>query len=263
MASDKLDRLKEQLRALKLKVMAERLEAALERAAKAKTGHIDFLAPLVEEEAAAQHERSVKRRMDEARFKEVKTFDTFDFGFQPTLNVEQVKDLAELHFIDERRPLVCLGKPGTGKSHIAVALGVRACQAGYRVRFFEAKDLFKTLYATLADDSSATMIAKLARFPLLIIDELAYFKGRPEHAYLFFDLLQARYEKASTIITSNLSLTEWGEVFGDAKLTSALVDRLLHHAHVINIKNGRSYRTEGPDGPNARRPAKADRGGKP
>jgi DNA replication protein DnaC len=251
-ASDKLDRLKEQLRGLRLKVMAERLEAALDRAAKAKMGHIDFLAQLVEEEAAIQHERSVKRRLDDARFTEVKTFDTFDFAFQPTLNVEQVKDLAELHFIDEKRPLVCLGKPGTGKSHIAVALGVRACQAGYRVRFFEAKVLFKALYATLADDSSAAMIAKLARYPLLIIDEIGYFKGRPEHAYLFYDLLQARYEKASTIITSNLSLSEWGGVFGDAKLTAALVDRLLHHAHVINIKRGKSYRTDGPDGPNAR-----------
>ena len=128
------------------------------------------------------------------------------------------------------------------------------------MRFYKAKDLFKALYATLADDTTERFLGRLTRHPLLIIDELAYFKGKPEHAYLFFDLMQARYEKASTILTSNLRVSEWGDVLGDAKLTAAIVDRLMHRAHVINIKNGRSYRSEGPDGPGSAimRPAERD-----
>ena len=251
MASEKLEELRRYLRYLKLDTIAERLDSVLEQAANQRLSRVDLLLELFRDEAIARHNRAVGRRLKEANFPETKTFDTFDWKFQPGLNVEQVKDLAELAFIDEARHLLLLGKPGTGKSHLAIAFGIRACETGYRVRFFKAKALFKTLYATLADDTTDRLLRRLARVPLLIIDELAYFRGKPEHAYLFFDLLQARYNKTSTIVTSNLRLSEWGDVLGDAKLTAALVDRLMHRAHVINIKNGRSYRTEGPEGPNA------------
>lgn len=259
MASEKLEELRHHLRVLKMDTIAERLDSVLEQAAKHKLSRVDLLLELIRDEATARHNRAVKRRLKEAGFPETKTFDTYDWKFQPSLNVEQVKDLAELRFIDEARPLLMLGKPGTGKTHLATSFGIRACETGYRVRFFKAKELFKALYATLADDTTERVLRRLARVPLLIIDELAYFRGRQEHAYLFFDLLQARYEKGATIVTSNLRLSEWGEVLGDAKLTAALVDRLMHRAHVINIKNGRSYRTEGPEGPNANGPRRPRR----
>jgi DNA replication protein DnaC len=246
---DKLEQLRNHLKQLKLDKVTARLDAALENAEKLKLGRIDFLLDLLGEEAIQRHNRAVERRVYDASFSETKTFDTFDWKFQPELNVGQVKDLAELRFIEEARPLLLLGKPGTGKTHLAIAFGMRACERGYRVRFYKAKDLFKALYATLADDTTQRFLGRLTRHPLLIIDELAYFKGKPEHAYLFFDLMQARYEKAATILTSNLRVSEWGDVLGDAKLTAAIVDRLMHRAHVINIKNGRSYRSEGPDGP--------------
>jgi DNA replication protein DnaC len=251
MAADKLEELRRHLRGLKLDPIVNRLDQVLEEAERNRLGHIEFLLELVRDEAIRRHDRAVDLRIQAAGFPEIKTFDTFDWGFQPELNVPQVKDLAELSFVEEARPVVVLGKPGTGKTHIAISLGVRACRSGYRVRFYKAKDLFKALYATLADDTTDRFLGRLTRHPLLIIDELAYFKGRPEHAYLFFDLLQARYEKAATILTSNLRISEWGDVLGDVKLTAALVDRLMHRAHVINIKNGRSYRTEGPEGPSA------------
>lgn len=251
MAADKLAELKGYLHELKLDPIADRLDELLERADKQKLGRIELLLELVRDEAIRRHDRAVELRIQAAGFPEMKTFDTFDWGFQPELNVPQIKDLAQLRFIEEARPIVVLGKPGTGKTHLAISFGVRACQSGYRVRFYKAKDLFKALYATLADDTTERFLGRLTRHPLLIIDELAYFKGRPEHAYLFFDLLQARYEKAATILTSNLRISEWGDVLGDVKLTAALVDRLMHRAHLVNIKNGRSYRSEGPEGPNA------------
>jgi DNA replication protein DnaC len=250
-AADKLAELKGYLHELKLDPIADRLDELLERADKQKLGRIELLLELVRDEAIRRHDRAVELRIQAAGFPEMKTFDTFDWGFQPELNVPQIKDLAQLRFIEEARPIVVLGKPGTGKTHLAISFGVRACQSGYRVRFYKAKDLFKALYATLADDTTERFLGRLTRHPLLIIDELAYFKGRPEHAYLFFDLLQARYEKAATILTSNLRISEWGDVLGDVKLTAALVDRLMHRAHLVNIKNGRSYRSEGPEGPNA------------
>lgn len=259
---DKLEQLRSHLGELKLDRIASRLDAVLENAEKLKLGRIEFLLELLGEEAIQRHNRAVERRVEQASFAETKTFDTFDWKFQPELNAGQVKDLAELRFIEEARPLLLLGKPGTGKTHLAIAFGMRACERGHRVRFYKAKDLFKALYATLADDTTSRFIARLTRIPLLIIDELAYFQGRPEHAYLFFDLMQARYEKASTILTSNLRVSEWGDVLGDAKLTAAIADRLMHRAHVINIKNGRSYRCEGPGGPGSTLLPSAERNGK-
>jgi DNA replication protein DnaC len=249
MATDTLDELKRNLKALKLTKMLDVLDESLEKAQKLSQGYVVFLAQLVEQELCERLDRKMKWRIKEAKFPELKTIDNFDFTFQPSISAEQVKDLHELHFIDEARPVLILGKPGTGKSHIAISLGIKACQCAYSVRFFSAQKLVKTLYASLADESTDRLLTKLARTDLLIIDDLGYMRCSSEHATLFFELICSRYEKKACIITSNISMKEWGKSLGDEVLTSAVIDRLMHRAIVINIKKGKSYRSEGPEAP--------------
>jgi DNA replication protein DnaC len=154
-----------------------------------------------------------------------------------------------LGFIRQGRPLLLLGRPGTGKTHISIALGNLACRAGFRVAFITARQLLPKLYAELVDATVDKTIAALARHDLLIIDDIrAVAPARPEYATLFYDLVVARVGKA-TIVSSNLSIDEWGTVLGNRKLIASLADRLMQRAHVINIKRGRSYRTQGPDAP--------------
>jgi DNA replication protein DnaC len=249
MATDTLDNLKDNLRRLGLKKMLEILDEALETAQKLSQGYVGFLSYLVDQELSDRLDRRRDRRIKEARFPEHKTLDAFDFAFQPSISVEQVKDLHELRFIDEARPVLILGKPGTGKSHLAISLGLCACCHGYTVRFYTAHSLVKLLYASMADDSTDRLLARLARIDLLVIDDLGYLRCTPEHASLFFDLICSRYQQKAIVITSNISMKEWGRSLGDEILTSAVIDRLMHRASVINIKRGKSWRTEGPESP--------------
>jgi DNA replication protein DnaC len=249
MATEMLDELKRHLKTLQLTTMLEHLEPALDKAQKLSQGYVAFLAELVEAELTARLDRKIAWRIKEAQFPEIKTLDSFDFRFQPSISVEQVKDLHQLHFIDQARPLLILGKPGTGKSHLAISLGITACHHQYSVRFFTAQKLAKLLYASLADESTDRLLTKLARTDLLIIDDLGYMRCGPEHATLFFELICSRYEKKACIITSNISMKEWGASMGDEILTAAVIDRLMHRASIINIKKGKSYRSEGPEAP--------------
>jgi DNA replication protein DnaC len=241
------DELRRNLEALRLFAMARRLDAALEKASTLEQGYITFLAGLVEQEILARAETNATNKLAAAKFPAVKTFDDFDWAFQPTLNVQLVKDLMTLHFIRQGRPVLLLGRPGTGKSHIATALGVLAAGRGCSVRFFAASNLLSQLYASLADGSTDRLIGRLARVDLLIIDDLRAVPPHPEYATLLFDLVDARHRKKATIVSSNLSVKAWGEILGNPPLTASLVDRLMEHAHVINIRRGRSYRVEGPD----------------
>lgn len=241
--------LKDQLRGLHLKDMAEQLEAALDAAHQERHGHLAFLAKLVATQLAAVENRSIKTRINKAKLPDHMTFDTFDWNFQPGLNVEHLKNLGELTFVENRKPLLILGKTGTGKTHIAVALGNRACEAALRVAFYDLQDLLTILYATLADDSTAEFIAKLARLDLLIIDNVSYIRTRPEYPSLLLDLIRTCQDRVALIVTSNISLEEWAIALGNATLTTAIVDRLFHRASVINIRPGRSYRSEGPHAP--------------
>ena len=242
-----LDELRRNLERLKLRAMVAHLDEALEQAALLEQGYIAFLAGLVEREVLARAEASTKRRMSMAKFPAIKTLDTFDWTFQKGLNVQLVKDLANLHFIAQGRNVLLLGRPGTGKTHISISYGVLAAQRGYSVRFYKASVLLAELYATLADSTTDRMIGRLARLDLLIIDDLRHVPIRPEYATLLFDLIEARHLKKSTIISSNLSVKAWGKLLGNPALTASMVDRLMEQAHVINIRKGRSYRVEGPD----------------
>ncbi len=245
-----LEELKRDLALLKLNAMLAHLDEALEAANRLEQGYVNFLANLVGKEVLSRTDAATARRIKAAGFPVLKTFDTFDWTFQKTLNITLVKDLMHLGFIRDARPVLMLGKPGTGKTHMAIAYGVLACHAGYRVRFLTANRLLKDLYASLADATTETLVAQLAKHDLLIIDELRDLTPiRPEYATLLFELVSSLYEKKALILSSNLDVKQWGRVLGNPVLTTALVDRLMHRALVINIRKGKSYRAEGPEAP--------------
>lgn len=256
MAKDKplppttIDELRANLLALKLHAMLEALDGAVEDASTLKQGYVTFLANLIAKELLARTETAEQSRCKAARFPEIKTFDTFDWLFQPHLNVQLVKDLMNLDFVAKGRCVLVLGKPGTGKSHLSIAYGLLAAMRGHSVSFHKATKLLTDLYATQADGSTDRFIAKLARVDLLIIDDLrSPSPPRSEYANLMFDLVEARYRRKATILSSNLAISEWGKVLGNEPLTAAIVDRLMDGAHVINIRRGKSYRSEGPEAP--------------
>jgi DNA replication protein DnaC len=254
-----LDELRRNLERLRLSAMLEHLDEALEQASSLEQGYVTFLAGLVERQILAQTDAGARRRIRNAGFPKMKSFDTFDWQFQKGLNVQLVKDLMNLHFVKQGRPLLLLGRPGTGKSHLSIAFGVLAATAGYSVRFVSVSRLLRDLYATLADGSTDRLIARLARPDLLLLDDLRSVPPKPEYANLLYDVVEARHGKRSTVVSSNLSVKMWGKVLGNAALTASLVDRLMDRAHVINIKNGRSWRSEGPEAPPADdRPAELD-----
>ena len=242
-----IEELRRNLKALRLSAILEHLDEALERATTLEQGYITFIAGLVEYEVLARADTSATNRLAAAKFPEIKTFDSFDWAFQKGLNVQLVKDLMTLHFIRQGRPALLLGRPGTGKTHMSISLGVLAAQQGFTVRFYKAAQLLLDLYASLADGSTERLLGRLARVDLLIIDDLRKVPPRPDYATLLFDLIEARHLKKSTLVSSNLSVKEWGDVLGNPSLTASLVDRLMERAHVLNIRRGRSYRTEGPD----------------
>jgi DNA replication protein DnaC len=244
-----LDELRRNLERLRLFAMLEHLDEAVEQASSLEQGYVTFLAGLVDKQMLAHTDAGAHRRIRNAGFREIKTFDTFDWQFQKGLNVQLVKDLMNLHFVKQGRPLLLLGRPGTGKSHLSTAYGVLAATAGYSVRFIAVSRLLRDLYATLADGSTDRMILRLARPDLLILDDLRSIPTKSEYANLFYDLVEARHKRRSTIVSSNLSVKTWGKVLGNVALTASLVDRLMDRAHVINIKNGRSWRSEGPEAP--------------
>ena len=242
-----LDELRRNLERLGLHAMLAHLDQALEQAATLEQGYVAFLAGLVEKEALAKADAATERRLKAARFPWDRSFDAFDWTFQKGLNVQLVKDLMNLDFVRQGRPVLLLGRPGTGKTHLSIAYGRLAAQRGYRVRFYNAARLLAELYASLADGSTERLIGRLARLDLLIIDDLRHVPTRPEHATLLFDLIEARHLKKATMLSSNLSVKQWGRVLGNPALTASMVDRLMERAHVVNIRRGRSYRTDGPD----------------
>lgn len=244
-----MENLKNNLRTLRLKDMANAMDDVLKKAEAEKAGHLAFLERLVEIQMNAVKNRSLERRINQANFPPNMTFDNFDWGFQPGLNVEQLKNLATLNFVANHHPLLILGKTGVGKTHIATALGVEACKAGLRARFFKLQELMNHLYATLADDTTDVAVAKLARLDLLIIDHIGFIRKKDEYPSLLLDLICTCQDRVSLIITSGISLEEWGTAFGNNAITNDIVDRLFHHANVINIREGVSYRMQGPNAP--------------
>jgi DNA replication protein DnaC len=236
-----LERLQEQMRRLRLGRSVEQLPSLLEAAAKRELSYSDFLEDVLTSEISGKHERNTTMRIAMAHFPFVKTLESFDFKFQPSLDAKVVRELATCRFVGNADNVLLLGPPGVGKTHLAVALGVKACSAGYRTLFVSAATLLATLSKAQNENRLEEKLKALTQPKLLIVDEIGYLPLDRAGANLLFQLIARRYERGSIIITSNQSLTGWGEVFGDAIIATAILDRLLHHSTTLNIK-GESYR---------------------
>jgi DNA replication protein DnaC len=235
--------LRAQLGKLGLHTVAERFEAEADRAAKSESSYTAYLARLVEAELASKADRSVNARIARARFPMLRTLDQFDFAFQPSLSAPRVRELFSLGFLEQAANVLLVGGPGVGKSHLAIALGLRVCQARRGVRFFHAPDLLDQLLAADASHRLGALLRELGRVDLLIIDELGYLPMDSRRANLFFQLVAARYTKGAVVITTNVSFDSWGKIFGDEVIAAAILDRLLHYSHPFAI-NGPSYRVK-------------------
>jgi DNA replication protein DnaC len=236
MASGEVERLRDGLEKLGLSQIQAHFQPLAQQAAQERWSYTTFLARVVEAEVLDQDQKALEHRLKAARFPRIYCFSDYDFPKQPGVDEKAVKELASLAFLDEHANLVFLGKPGVGKTMLSIAFGVRAVEAGYRVLFTTAYDLVKDLYASLADGTDRKLLRKLARIPLLIIDELGHTNLSSEQAHLLFELISRRTENASTIVTSNKSVSAWGRTVPDATVMAALVDRLLDACHLFNIK---------------------------
>jgi DNA replication protein DnaC len=233
-------------RALKTPAIVEAAERLAERARTENWTHEEYLAACMQRENATRSASGAEIRIKAARFPARKTLEEFDYEHQRSIRREAIAHLGTLDFIAAKDNAVFLGPPGTGKTHLAIGLGMRACQAGHRVAFATAADWVTRLAAAHQHGTLPAELVKLSRYPLLVIDEVGYLPFDPDAANLFFQLVSSRYERASMIITSNMPFGRWGEVFNDDVIAAAMIDRLVHHAEVHALK-GDSYRTRNRD----------------
>jgi DNA replication protein DnaC len=233
--------LKHHLKALKLPTMHSECEKIAARCARENMDHLSYLLQLCEQELLDRERRAADRRLKAAKFPNHKTLENFDFRARPSGNRPMITELTRCEYIDKRENVLLVGNPGTGKTHLATALGIEACSRGRRVRFWRVTELITQLMEAREERILTRMKGQLAKLELLILDELGYVPASKLGAELLFDVISTAYERTSVIITTNLPFERWAEVLGGERLTGAALDRLTHRCHIIEC-NGDSYR---------------------
>lgn len=229
------------LKELRLPSVATHWARLAEEALRKRQSHPEYLADLVHAEVSDRRERRIARLIRDAHFPVLKTLDGFDFGAQPSLERETVLELADTRFVSERRNVVLMGEVGTGKTHLAIALGLAACQRELRVRFATAAELTNMLVEAKEQKKISRKLEQLARYELFVLDELGYVPFDKLGADLLFSFVSRVYERRSLVVTTNLPFARWSEVFLDATAAAAVIDRIVHHATLLKTE-GESYR---------------------
>jgi len=235
--------LKHHLRALKLPTVLSECEKVAQRAAAENVDHLGFLLQVCELELIERERRAAERRLKAARFPTAKTLDGFDFAARPSLNKPLILDLVRGDYLARRENVLLVGPSGTGKTHLATALGVAACGQGKRVRFWRVTELLTALREADEERSLRRLRSHLAKVDLLILDEFGYVPASKAGAELLFDVIASAYERSSVLLTTNLPFENWTEVLGNERLTGAALDRLTHRCHIVET-TGESYRLQ-------------------
>lgn len=241
---NKIVNLKNNFETLELKKMLEIIDSSLDEAASKNISYIDFLISLTDQEIKFRDDRARKINVTVSSFPYYKTLDDFDFSYQPMINKQKIMDLASLRFIENKSNIIFIGSCGVGKTHLATAIGIQAASQRISTYFISFASLMEKFKNAAKENRVEQVVRHYLKYTVLIIDEIGYLPIDRDTSYAFFQLIAARYEKKSTIITTNQTFSKWGNLFGDSVIANAIIDRLVHHCDIIKI-NGNSYRLKG------------------